>query len=57
MRWSRARLADKRRIIAGCFQELLFLTTKGLIELEQSQPYSNIVVSKTEKFANVSPRA
>jgi len=45
---------DKRRIVAGCFQELLFLTTKGLIDLEQAVPYSNIVVSKTELFDGVS---
>jgi len=44
---------DKRRVVAGCFQELLFLSTHGLIDLEQQRPYSNIVVSKTENFENV----
>ena len=44
---------DKRRVVAGCFQELLFLTTKGLIDLEQARPYSNIVVSKTDLFDSV----
>ena len=24
--------ADKRKVVAGCFQELLFLTTHGMIE-------------------------
>ena len=45
--------AAKRKIVAGCFQELLFLTTKGLIELEQGKPYSDIIVSKTDAFDSV----
>jgi len=44
---------NKRKVVAGCFQELLFLSTHGLIDLEQQRPYSNIVVSKTEAFGNV----
>ncbi|KAL1524073.1 hypothetical protein AB1Y20_018983 [Prymnesium parvum] len=44
---------DKRRIVAGCFQELLFLASKGLIDLEQRRPYANIIVSKTDRFETV----
>lgn len=43
----------KRRIVAGCFQELLFLSTHGLIDLEQQRPYGNIVVSKTDHFDSI----
>lgn len=42
--------ADKRKVVAGCFQELLFLTTHGMIELDQKKAYGNILVSKTELF-------
>jgi len=41
---------QKRRVVAGCFQELLFLTTHGLLELQQHQPYADIVISKTDDF-------
>ena len=44
------RTAEKRRVVAGCFQELLFLTTHGLIELDQKRPYGNILIAKTELF-------
>ena len=46
-------LPNKRKIVAGCFQELLFLTTHGIIELAQAKPYANILVSKTELFDTV----
>ena len=42
--------AQKRRVVAGCFQELLFLSTHGLLELQQQQPYANIIISKAEGF-------
>lgn len=51
-------LEDKRRIVAGCFQELLFLATKGLIDLEQARPYSNIIGNFTAIFeiqSNIPP--
>jgi len=44
---------DKRKVVAGCFQELLFLTTHGIIELDQARAYGNILVSKTERFDGV----
>ena len=44
---------EKRRVVAGCFQELLFLCTHGLIELTQTKAYANILVSKTELFEQV----
>ena len=46
-------LPNKRKIVAGCFQELLFLTTHGIIELDQAKAYGNIVVNKTELFETV----
>jgi len=42
--------ANKRKVVAGCFQELLFLTTHGIIELDQRKAFSNILISKTENF-------
>ena len=45
--------ANKRKVVAGCFQELLFLTTHGIIELQQRKAYGNIVVAKTELFDEV----
>jgi len=44
------RTPEKRKVVAGCFQELLFLTTHGLIELDQRKAYGNILISKTELF-------
>jgi hypothetical protein len=44
---------EKRRVVAGCFQELLYLCTHGLIDLKQQTPYANILVSKTELFEQV----
>jgi chromatin segregation and condensation protein Rec8/ScpA/Scc1 (kleisin family) len=45
--------AHKRKVVAGCFQELLFLATHGMIELQQAKPYGNILVGKTELFDTV----
>ena len=45
--------AQKRKVVAGCFQELLFLTTHGIVELNQKKAYGNILVAKTELFDNV----
>ena len=45
--------AHKRKVVAGCFQELLFLTTHGIIELRQAKAYGNILVAKTELFDTV----
>ena len=45
--------AEKRRIVAGCFQELLFLSTHGLLYLEQARPYADIIIDKTEAFDTV----
>jgi len=42
--------AMKRRVVAGCFQELLFLTTHGLTDLAQNRAYGDIIVTKTEQF-------
>ena len=42
--------AHKRKVVAGCFQELLFLSTHGLLELQQQKPYANIIISKAEGF-------
>ena len=42
--------ANKRKVVAGCFQELLFLTTHGIIELDQRKAFANILISKTENF-------
>ena len=39
--------------MAGCFQELLFLTTHGIVELQQKRAYGNILVAKTELFDEV----
>lgn len=41
---------EKRRVVAGCFQELLFLCTHGLIDLQQKKPFSNILIAQTEHF-------
>mmetsp|Transcript_24182 Transcript_24182/g.61868 ORF Transcript_24182/g.61868 Transcript_24182/m.61868 type:complete len:643 (+) Transcript_24182:114-2042(+) len=46
--------SEKRKTVSGCFQELLFLTTHGLIELQQQRPYGNILISKTEYFVDAS---
>ena len=51
---AKSRGPQKRRVVAGCFQELLFLSTHGLIELQQQKPYSNIVITKTDDFDSVS---
>jgi len=40
----------KRRVVAGCFQELLYLSTHGLIDISQSKPYGDIIVTKSELF-------
>jgi hypothetical protein len=50
---ARTKKDQKRRVVAGCFQELLFLSTHGLIELKQSAPYANIVIAKADGFAAV----
>ena len=42
--------AARRRVVAGCFQELLFLSTHGLVSLTQDRPYGDILVAKTERF-------
>ena len=42
--------ARKRRVVAGCFQELLYLSTHGLIDLAQRRPYGDIIVTKSEAF-------
>jgi len=44
--------AEKRKIVSGCFQELLFLTTHGLVDIDQQRPYGNLLVSKTELFVD-----
>uniref|UniRef100_A0A7S0NVP8 Rad21/Rec8-like protein C-terminal eukaryotic domain-containing protein n=1 Tax=Calcidiscus leptoporus TaxID=127549 RepID=A0A7S0NVP8_9EUKA len=51
---ARTRSKHRRRVVAGCFQELLFLTTHGLTELSQHQPYADIVIHKTDLFDTVS---
>lgn len=50
---ARTKKDQKRRVVAGCFQELLFLSTHGLIELKQSAAYANIVIAKADGFAAV----
>lgn len=44
---------SKRRVVAGCFQELLFLTTHGVVQLTQVQAYGDIVISKADGFESV----
>ena len=44
-------------MVAGCFQELLFLTTHGHIKLQQHKPYDNIVISKSDLFDSVTTAA
>ena len=44
---------EKRRVVAGAFQELLFLSTHGLLYLEQARPYADIIIDKTEAFDTV----
>uniref|UniRef100_A0A7S0LMX7 Rad21/Rec8-like protein N-terminal domain-containing protein n=1 Tax=Coccolithus braarudii TaxID=221442 RepID=A0A7S0LMX7_9EUKA len=51
---TRTRSKHRRRVVAGCFQELLFLTTHGLTALSQHEPYADIVIHKTELFDSVS---
>lgn len=41
---------EKKRVVAGCFQELLFLCTHGIIDLKQKKPYTDIIISQTELF-------
>lgn len=41
---------SRRRVVAGCFQELLFLASHGLVTLSQDAPYADIAVAKTGKF-------
>ena len=47
----------QRHVVAGCFQELLFLTTHGHIKLQQHKPYENIVISKCDVFDSVTTAA
>ena len=49
--------AHKRKVVAGCFQELLFLATHGILEIQQTKAYGNIVVAKTEIFDTVAEKA
>ena len=44
--------SEKRKIVAGCFQEVLFLATHGLVELDQKRAYGNLLIAKTELFAD-----
>lgn len=41
---------NKKRIVAGCFSELLFLTTHNYITLKQAQPFGDILISKADAF-------
>jgi chromatin segregation and condensation protein Rec8/ScpA/Scc1 (kleisin family) len=51
---ARTAAKDKRRVVAGCFQELLFLTTHGVTKLAQANAYGDIVISKAEGFDSIS---
>jgi chromatin segregation and condensation protein Rec8/ScpA/Scc1 (kleisin family) len=51
---ARTAVKDKRRVVAGCFQELLFLTTHGVTQLAQAKAYGDIVISKAEGFDSIS---
>lgn len=41
---------NKRQTVSRCFFELLVLKKDGMIELEQTTPYSEILISKSEHF-------
>uniref|UniRef100_A0A7S3RZI2 Rad21/Rec8-like protein N-terminal domain-containing protein n=1 Tax=Emiliania huxleyi TaxID=2903 RepID=A0A7S3RZI2_EMIHU len=45
--------AAKRKVVAGCLQELLFLATHGVTELAQNEPYGDIVIGKADGFDDV----
>lgn len=51
---ARTTAKDKRRVVAGCFQELLFLTTHGVTQLAQAKAYGDIVISRAEGFDAIS---
>mmetsp|Transcript_4879 Transcript_4879/g.14775 ORF Transcript_4879/g.14775 Transcript_4879/m.14775 type:complete len:632 (-) Transcript_4879:123-2018(-) len=51
---ARTAAKHKRRVVAGCFQELLFLTTHGVTQLVQGEAYSDIIISKAEGFDSIS---
>jgi chromatin segregation and condensation protein Rec8/ScpA/Scc1 (kleisin family) len=42
--------ANRKRVVAGCFQELLFLASHGLVSLTQERPYRDVAVHKTARF-------
>jgi chromatin segregation and condensation protein Rec8/ScpA/Scc1 (kleisin family) len=37
-----------RKVAASCFLELLVLKTKGYVQLEQSEPFADIIVTQDE---------
>ncbi|EGG25169.1 hypothetical protein DFA_03417 [Cavenderia fasciculata] len=41
-----------RMAVAGSFYEILVLTTKGLVQVEQTEPYQDISIKKTNTFDN-----
>jgi len=43
----------KRRVAAGCFQELLFLSSHGLLKLKQRKPYGDIEIKRTTAFVRI----
>eukprot|EP00397_Hematodinium_sp_SG-2012_P019449 GEMP01019983.1.p1 GENE.GEMP01019983.1~~GEMP01019983.1.p1 ORF type:complete len:533 (+),score=100.28 GEMP01019983.1:75-1673(+) len=42
--------SKNRHLIAACFFELLVLKTNGVIEVKQSKPYSNIMITEGHKW-------
>jgi len=42
-----------RRTVAGTFFQLLVLKSRNFIELQQEQPYSDITITKADKFQEV----
>ena len=53
---AQTRGALKRRVVAGCFQELLFLTTHGLTDLAQSKAYGEYPYGPPTLSATLTPR-
>jgi len=47
-------IQDKRRkVVVGTFFELLVLKSRGIIDVHQEAPYSDIIITKTEEFDRV----
>mmetsp|Transcript_5985 Transcript_5985/g.9191 ORF Transcript_5985/g.9191 Transcript_5985/m.9191 type:complete len:698 (+) Transcript_5985:151-2244(+) len=45
----------KRKTAAGCFFELLVLSTRGFIKVQQAEPYGSITIRPTDKLFEPTP--